>query len=106
MTPSKNAILQRIKKSVNVTEPRAVLVLYGSYARGDNRDNSDIDLLILVDTDKITGQDETRITYPLYDIEFDTGTIISPLVLSKQDWETRHRITPFYANVTKEGIVL
>ena len=106
MKPDKNLILQRIKKSVHDTVPKAVLVLYGSYARGDNRENSDIDLLILVDKDKITGPDEKKITNPLYDIEFDTGTIISPLVLSKKDWETRHRITPFYKNVTKEGIVL
>jgi predicted nucleotidyltransferase len=102
----KAQILRRIKTSVNATAPRAILMLYGSYARGDNRDNSDIDLLILLDKDKVTGTDEVQITYPLYDIEFDTGTIISPLVLSKKDWESRHRITPFYENVTRERIVL
>src|SRR5258708_12230235 len=106
MRPSKDQILQLIKKSVHSTAPQAVLVLYGSYARGDNKDDSDIDLLILVDKDTITGPDEKRITYPLYDIEFETGTIISPLVLSKKPCETSHRITPFYKNFTKEGIVL
>lgn len=81
-------------------------MLYGSYARGDYRSSSDIDILILLDKDTITGGDEKQITYPLYDIEFETGTIISPLVLSKKDWESRHSITPFYKNVIKEGIVL
>ena len=52
------------------------------------------------------GSDERRITYPLFDIEFETGILISPLVLSKKDWESKHRITPFYENVTKEGKVL
>jgi hypothetical protein len=42
----------------------------------------------------------------LYDIEFDTGTIISPLVYSKKFWEHEHRVTPFYENVKKEGVVL
>jgi predicted nucleotidyltransferase len=103
---SKGQILQRIKKSVEHTAPGAKLMLYGSYARGTNTKESDIDLLILIDKDKITWPDEKEITYPLYDIEFETGTRISPVVLSMKDWELRHKITPFYKNVTREAIVL
>ena len=103
---NRNEILLKIKKSVNSTAPDAVVILYGSVARGDNQKESDIDLLILLNKEKITWQDEKRVKYPLYDIEFDYGKIISPLVLSKKDWETRHKITPFYENVTNEGIVL
>ena len=99
-------ILLSIKKSVKSTVPNAIVILYGSYARGEENYESDIDLLILLDKDKITWQDEKKIKYPLYDIEFDTGKIISPLVLTKKDWETRHRITPFYENVVNEGVVL
>ena len=102
----KSYILQLIKKSVSNTAPNAILTLYGSYARGDFRDDSDLDLLVLVDKDKITRADQKRIKYPLYDIEFDTGTIISPLIFSKKDWEMNHRITPFYENVAREGKVL
>ncbi|MDO9580896.1 MAG: nucleotidyltransferase domain-containing protein [Bacteroidales bacterium] len=47
----KNYILQLIKKSVKSTEPNAILILYGSYARGDYRDDSDLGLLVLVDKD-------------------------------------------------------
>jgi uncharacterized protein len=83
-----------------------MLILYGSYARGDFRDDSDLDLLVLLNQDKITRTDEKRIKYPLYDIEFESGTIISPVVFSQKDWETRHRITPFYENVKREGRVL
>ena len=101
-----NAILGLIKSTVRATEPNAILILYGSYARGDNRDDSDVDLLVLLDKEKITRADEKRIKYPLYDIEFNIGTIISPLVFSKKDWETRHKITPFYDNIKKEGRVL
>ena len=103
---ARHQILDRIKKSVVATAPGATLVLYGSYARGENNKESDIDLLILLDEDTITWPEEMKITYPLYDIEFETGTLISPLVLSKKDWEFRHKITPFYQNVTREGIVL
>jgi predicted nucleotidyltransferase len=103
---TRNQLIERIKKSVISTAPDAKLVLFGSYARGTNTKDSDIDLLILLDKDKISWPEEKRVTYPLYDIEFETGTRISPVVLSSREWESKHKITPFYKNVTREGIVL
>lgn len=105
MKDNKN-ILFMIKNLVKSTEPDATIILYGSYARGDNRKDSDLDLLILLDKDKVTREDEKKVKYPLYDIEFETGQIISPLVISKKDWETRHKITPFYDNILREGVIL
>lgn len=84
----------------------ATVILFGSFARGDNKKYSDIDILILVDQDKISYSDEKRIKYPLYDLEFDTGKVISPIVMSRKDWETRHSITPFYKNLKREGVLL
>lgn len=95
-----------IRNSVKASAPNATVILYGSQARGDFNTESDLDILILLDKDRITREDEKRIKYPLYDIEFETGKIISPLVLSKSDWESKHKITPFYDHVSREGIVL
>jgi len=100
----KTEIFYRIKDTVNGTDPKATIIVYGSYARGENHPDSDIDLLILLDKEEVTREDEKKIKYPLYDIEFDTGQIISPIVLSKSDWETRHRITPFYENIINDGV--
>lgn len=102
----KNYILQLIKSSVNSNEPDATLIVYGSYARGDYKEGSDLDILVLLNKINVTREDEKRIKYPLYDIEFETGIIISPLVFSRHEWETKHRITPFYENVTREGKIL
>ncbi len=101
-----NYILKLIKDSVKTVEPEATVILYGSYARGDFNDDSDIDLLILIDKDKISYNDRVRISYPLYDIQFDWGVLISPMLLSKQKWEGKQMGTPFYENVINEGIIL
>ncbi len=61
-----------------------------------------MDLLILLDKENVTRLDEKRVKYPLYEIEFDSGIIISPIVLSKKVWESKHKISPFYHNVIKE----
>ena len=99
-------ILIRIKELVKNAEPTATVILYGSHARGQNKNDSDIDVLILLDNDIITYSDEKRIKYPLYDLEFETGKIISPLIFSRNVWETKHSITPFYHQVKKDGIQL
>jgi predicted nucleotidyltransferase len=101
----KSHILQKIKKSVTATDPGATLILYGSYARGDFRDDSDIDILVLIDKENVTYDDLKRISSPIYDIELDAGIIISPAIYTKKGWAS-HKVTPFYENVNREGIML
>lgn len=91
---------------VQQRDPSAKIYLYGSRARGTSRPDSDWDLLILLNNDKITSEIEQNITYPLYDLEFEIGEVISPMVYSEKEWESKYRITPFYSNVMKEGRLL
>lgn len=84
----------------------AEVILYGSEARGEAREDSDVDLLILVDKEKLSYDDITKITYPLYDLEFTDGITVSPLVYSRKNWENRPFRTSFYINVMNEGIRL
>lgn len=98
-------ILSQIKKIVKEQEPSAKIYLYGSRSRGSATPQSDWDLLILLNN-KITHETEQSITSPLYDLEFDTGEIISPMIYSKQEWESKYPSTPFYQNIMREGILL
>src|SRR5947207_1490154 len=97
---NKKHMLQMIKDSVQQAEPGATLILYGSYARGDEREDSDIDILILIDRDKdkIKWKEGEHIAYPLLSLEIETGVVISPVIYSKKGW-ANHRVTPFYKNV-------
>ncbi len=88
------------------TDPGASVILYGSYARGDYNEESDIDLLILVDQEKVTRADKIRIAYPLYDLQFANSILISPMIVSRRFWQSEHRVTPFFENVNAEGIIL
>lgn len=99
-------ILNRIKLTVAEQAPFAKVYLYGSQARNEAKELSDWDILILMDKNKIEPETEKTIFHKLYDIEFDTGNIISPMLFSFQDWESKYKITPFYQNVMNDKIEL
>lgn len=83
----------------------AKVILYGSRARGDNRSDSDWDVLILLNKDNINESDHERIAFPLYDLGIDNDVLVSPKLYTFNDWNKRS-FTLFYKNVEKDGRVL
>ena len=102
----RNIIVNQIRNLMRQIAPTAQTILYGSEARGDAREDSDINLLILVDGDKMTIEQEAKITEPLYELELKTGVLISPIVMLKKQWQNRPYQTPFSINIANEGIIL
>ncbi len=99
-------ILDSIKKALSMSLPkRAVAMLYGSQARGDARQDSDWDILIVLDKEKLMPEDYDTVTYPLTKLGWDIGAVINPIMYTKKEWEAS-RITPFYHNVVKDAIAL
>lgn len=94
-----------IRQYVNIIDPTAEIILYGSRARGDERTDSDWDILVLTNY-PIDVETERKFRNKLYDLELFSGESISFFLYSKNEWETKHRISPFYNNVTQEGIRL
>jgi predicted nucleotidyltransferase len=103
-TKSRN-ITRLIKDYINEVDPEAEVILYGSRARGDERKDSDWDILILtgypIDLSK-----ERLFRNKIYDLELETGEPFSVFVYSKIDWISKQQVTPFFYHVNLEGIRL
>ena len=97
-------LIDAIKTGLSGLRSGIEVRLYGSEARGEAHEKSDIDLLVLVPKDKVTLQDELEITAPLYDIELKTGILINALILPKREWG--RIVTPFYENVMQDAVTL
>ena len=83
------------------------IILYGSYARGDYNKKSDVDIMILTDLSFEEIEDyRDKISDIAYDIELNTGIILSPVIKNIEKYNSRINFVPFYKNVEKEGVVL
>ena len=87
-------VVRQIKEIIRQVAPTAETILFGSEARGEARPDSDIDLLILLDGDKLSLASEETVTLPLYELELKTGVCISPIVMLKKQWRNRPFKTP------------
>ena len=101
-----NQILNAIRDKASQIVPKgAIVILFGSRARGDAREESDWDVLILLDKERITSQDIDDYSYPLRELGWDYNQCINTILYTKRDWESSI-ISPFRENVTEDGIRL
>jgi len=106
MNKKEQHISNLIKDKIHQKNTDAEVVLFGSHARGEAREDSDWDVLILLNTLKVDRKTEKEYREELFEIEIEIGEPISTFVFSKNDWETKYRITPLYENIHREGIIL
>jgi predicted nucleotidyltransferase len=105
MTDEEKKIVDRIKSTVKKNAPDAKVILYGSRARGDAHEESDWDLLVLLNKEEVSQADYNTVAYPLYNLGIDFNALISVFLYTMAEWKQRS-FTLFYKNVEEEGIVL
>lgn len=83
------------------------IILYGSYARGDFKDNSDMDIMILT---SLSDTDIKKIEDEVYDVSFeyelDYDVMISINIKNEKHFNYWLGALPYYDNIEREGIIL
>lgn len=83
------------------------VILYGSYARGDYNEESDIDIMILLDISDIEINDYShQLSDMTYDFNYDNNILIMPIAKNESHFNKWLRAYPFYNNVKKDGVEL
>ncbi len=99
-------ILNQIKKVVQEVTPKGSDVfLFGSRARGDAREDSDWDILIVLPKKLLVQADYDEVSFPLVELGWMLNANINPIMYTKDEWEA-NSITPFYDHVLRDGIKL
>ena len=83
------------------------IVMYGSYARGEAREDSDVDVLVVVDETSQSVVEEARaVRYEVME-HYQYHPLLSLLVLSDKDWrELSKSSAGLKHNIEREGITL
>lgn len=104
-----NRLLKSIYRNMNsmVGESLKEVILYGSYARGDYDDESDIDIALIVDMDR-TGAEELLQSLMGFISNFclDNDVVVSLNCIPEKEFNYYKSAMPYYRNIDREGVRL
>lgn len=81
------------------------IILYGSCARGDFEENSDIDIMILLDIPQEEIAAERKKIFDVTDqLDLDYDVVLTPVFQNYQLYQKYMQVSQFYQNIQKEGV--
>ncbi len=110
ITEKRNSVLAALQQYVEgiraiYQDSLRAVILYGSYARGDFRPDSDVDIMILVDADDESIQQNMRaVSYMTYDFNDAHDLDVAPIVKNISHFKEWEDVYPFYHAVKTEGV--
>lgn len=81
------------------------VILYGSYARGEQTSESDVDIALILSKEN-TDELHDRMVDLVVDYEFELGVTLSVVPIELNHFREWRRTLPFYKNIEKEGVLL
>jgi len=97
-------VLEKFKKEIEKSYGKRLknIILYGSWARSDATDDSDIDVLVILEGKVIPGKEIDRMIDIITEINLKYGVLISVYPVSEEDYLTIN--SPLLINVRREGL--
>ena len=106
LTPNQSQALALIQSRLREKFQVEAIILYGSVARGEAGDESDIDLLILT-RNKLSRLERHQITGLVFEVNLENDTNFSTLVLPRSSWEAGlFSVLPIRQQIIKDGIAV
>lgn len=100
-----NTYVQELKKIYK--DDLQQVILYGSYARGDYTEDSDVDVMILLRmSDMRIKEYSNELMDITYEFNSNYNVEINPIAKDKAEFEKWNRNYPFYANIKRDGVML
>ena len=81
------------------------IILYGSFARGDFKLDSDIDIAVVLYND-MENSEKTKFLHWNAELDLKYGKVFSIVDINKSKIDQWGAILPFYKNIQNEGVVL
>jgi predicted nucleotidyltransferase len=78
------------------------IILYGSWARGEAKEESDIDLLVILKGGVMPGKEIDRMIDIITEINLKYDVLLSVFPISEEEYSTLN--SPLLINVRKEGM--
>lgn len=98
----RNKVIENIRQvAARVLPKGSTLYLYGSRARGDWKEDSDWDFLLLLDKPKLEHDDFDKYAYPIMEQGFDQSQYFSVHSYTKDEWYNGPH-SMFYFNVEQD----
>lgn len=104
LSVSERAALQDAARLLRARFPVEEVILFGSKARGTGDEDSDLDLLVIT-ARALDWREQRAIVDALFDIELAHDALLSPLIVSRDEWEGRpYTAFAIHDEVARDGI--
>jgi len=81
------------------------IYLYGSYARGDNDNESDVDYVAIVEGNRPNLQEKLKeVRKTAFELSYINDVIVSPTVIPYDEYLKYRDTMAFFKNIEKDGI--
>lgn len=104
LKPNERAAIEAAAAVLRKHLPVNQVILFGSKARGDDHDDSDIDLLLLT-THRLTWEEQGRASELLFQLQLDYSVLFGLVLVSEDDWfRGVYQVMPLRDEVERDGV--